>query len=79
MGPVITAASRDRIVSLIGQGAGEGAKPIVDGRGHSNEQRGTFVGPTVLDGLLRHQPSDGNRNLRPCALRRSRRFCRRGH
>ena len=36
MGPVITAASRDRIVSLIGQGAGDGAKPIVDGRSQSN-------------------------------------------
>ncbi|MFZ0745069.1 MAG: CoA-acylating methylmalonate-semialdehyde dehydrogenase [Terracidiphilus sp.] len=51
MGPVITAASRDRIESLIAQGAGDGAKPIVDGRGHLNGGHGTFVGPTVLDGL----------------------------
>ena len=32
MGPVITQASRDRVVSLIGQGAEQGAQPIVDGR-----------------------------------------------
>ncbi|HUB29071.1 MAG TPA: CoA-acylating methylmalonate-semialdehyde dehydrogenase [Terracidiphilus sp.] len=50
MGPVITRASRDRVVSLIGQGAGDGAKAIVDGRGASNSG-GSFVGPTVLDGL----------------------------
>jgi malonate-semialdehyde dehydrogenase (acetylating) / methylmalonate-semialdehyde dehydrogenase len=50
MGPVITRASRDRVNSLIGQGAGDGAKPIVDGRSMSNST-GSFVGPTVLDGL----------------------------
>ncbi|MGB6194169.1 MAG: CoA-acylating methylmalonate-semialdehyde dehydrogenase [Terracidiphilus sp.] len=50
MGPVITAASRERILSLVGQGAAEGAKPIVDGRGIS-AGNGSFVGPTVLDGL----------------------------
>jgi malonate-semialdehyde dehydrogenase (acetylating) / methylmalonate-semialdehyde dehydrogenase len=50
MGPVITTASRERILSLIGQGAGEGAKTIVDGRGLSNS-KGSFVGPTVLDGV----------------------------
>jgi len=50
MGPVITAASRERVVSLIGKGAGDGAKAIVDGRGYSNGG-GSFVGPTVLDGL----------------------------
>src|ERR1700761_1462076 len=50
MGPVITKASRERVVSLIGQGATEGAKPIVDGRGASKSD-GSFVGPTVLDGL----------------------------
>jgi malonate-semialdehyde dehydrogenase (acetylating)/methylmalonate-semialdehyde dehydrogenase len=50
MGPVITNASRERVVSLIGQGANDGAKPIVDGRNVSNSN-GSFVGPTVLDGL----------------------------
>jgi malonate-semialdehyde dehydrogenase (acetylating)/methylmalonate-semialdehyde dehydrogenase len=56
MGPVITAASRDRIVSLIGQGATDGAKPIVDGRSLANGGKGTFVGPTVLDGLPAASP-----------------------
>jgi malonate-semialdehyde dehydrogenase (acetylating)/methylmalonate-semialdehyde dehydrogenase len=50
MGPVITKASRDRVVSLIGQGAGDSAKLLVDGRNVSNGN-GSFVGPTVLDGL----------------------------
>jgi len=50
MGPVITKASRDRVVSLIGQGAGDSAKLLVDGRNASNGD-GSFVGPTVLDGL----------------------------
>ncbi len=50
MGPVITAASRDRVMSLIGEGATQGAKTIVDGR-NINTAAGSFVGPTVLDGL----------------------------
>ena len=54
MGPVITAASRDRVVSLIGQGAEQGAKPVADGRGWNS--RGSFVGPTVLDGLPAASP-----------------------
>jgi len=51
MGPVITRASRDRVVSLIGQGADQGARPVVDGRSQVNGHAGSFVGPTVLDGL----------------------------
>jgi malonate-semialdehyde dehydrogenase (acetylating)/methylmalonate-semialdehyde dehydrogenase len=54
MGPVITPASRDRVVSLIGQGADQGAQPIVDGRGLTGE--GFFVGPTVLEGLPASSP-----------------------
>jgi len=51
MGPVITAESKARIESLIAQGANDGAKPLVDGRGANAASRGTFVGPTVLDGV----------------------------
>lgn len=54
MGPVITAASRERVMSLIGQGADQGAEPIVDGRGFKSN--GSFVGPTVLDGLPAGSP-----------------------
>jgi malonate-semialdehyde dehydrogenase (acetylating)/methylmalonate-semialdehyde dehydrogenase len=50
MGPVITHASRERVMSLIGQGADQGARAIVDGRGVQSAG-GSFVGPTVLDGL----------------------------
>ncbi|MEO6606690.1 MAG: CoA-acylating methylmalonate-semialdehyde dehydrogenase [Aeromicrobium sp.] len=51
MGPVVTAASRDRVVDYIGQGEDAGAKVVVDGRdlvveGHED---GFFVGPTLLD------------------------------
>ncbi|MEP6852086.1 MAG: CoA-acylating methylmalonate-semialdehyde dehydrogenase [bacterium] len=51
MGPVVTATSRERILSLIGSGAEQGATLVVDGRdlvvdGH---EEGFFVGPTLLD------------------------------
>jgi malonate-semialdehyde dehydrogenase (acetylating)/methylmalonate-semialdehyde dehydrogenase len=58
MGPVITRASKDRVESLIGQGAEQGAKAIVDGRGLKGAEAtdGSFVGPTVLDGLPASSP-----------------------
>ena len=51
MGPVVTAAARDRIKGLIDSGCNEGAQLVVDGRdirvdGHEN---GFFVGPTLFD------------------------------
>ncbi|MBW0100433.1 CoA-acylating methylmalonate-semialdehyde dehydrogenase, partial [Pseudonocardia sp. KRD-184] len=51
MGPVITAAARDRIVDLIGTGQAQGATLSVDGRGLSvpGHEDGFFVGPTVID------------------------------
>jgi malonate-semialdehyde dehydrogenase (acetylating)/methylmalonate-semialdehyde dehydrogenase len=51
MGPVVTAAARDRIVSLIGTGSEQGAELLVDGRGLSvpGHEDGFFVGPTVID------------------------------
>jgi malonate-semialdehyde dehydrogenase (acetylating)/methylmalonate-semialdehyde dehydrogenase len=51
MGPVITAAARDRIVGLIDSGEQQGAKVAVDGRGISvpGHEGGFFVGPTVID------------------------------
>jgi malonate-semialdehyde dehydrogenase (acetylating) / methylmalonate-semialdehyde dehydrogenase len=51
MGPVVTAAARDRITGLIGTGAEQGATLSVDGRGLSVEgyENGFWVGPTVID------------------------------
>ena len=53
MGPVVTAAARDRIVGLIGSGEQQGASLPVDGRGLVVEgyENGFFVGPTVIDGV----------------------------
>jgi malonate-semialdehyde dehydrogenase (acetylating)/methylmalonate-semialdehyde dehydrogenase len=56
MGPVITAASRERIEQLIAQGASEGARPTLDGRRGNGGSRGNFVGPTVLDGVPASSP-----------------------
>ena len=56
MGPVITRASRDRVNSLIGQGTEHGARAIVDGREFQPAGSGSFVGPTVLDGLPAASP-----------------------
>ena len=51
MGPVVTAAAKERIVRLIGTGAEQGAELAVDGRGFTvpDHESGFFVGPTVID------------------------------
>jgi malonate-semialdehyde dehydrogenase (acetylating)/methylmalonate-semialdehyde dehydrogenase len=51
MGPVVTAAAKERIESLIGTGEQQGAKLLVDGRGRkvSGFEDGFFVGPTLID------------------------------
>src|SRR5580765_6544001 len=46
MGPVVTAAARDRIVGYIGE---TGADIVVDGRELDIEGDGFWVGPTLLD------------------------------
>jgi len=53
MGPVITPQSRTRIEDLIGRGAKDGAKILVDGRNAkiANRESGNFILPTILDGL----------------------------
>ncbi len=57
MGPVITGESKSRIEMLIGKGAQEGAKIVVDGRHKKVDgyENGYFVYPTVLD----HVPPQG--------------------
>ncbi|MGX6601368.1 CoA-acylating methylmalonate-semialdehyde dehydrogenase [Micromonosporaceae bacterium Da 78-11] len=51
MGPVVTAAAKERIEGLIGTGEQQGAKVTVDGRGLKvpGFENGFFVGPTVID------------------------------
>jgi malonate-semialdehyde dehydrogenase (acetylating)/methylmalonate-semialdehyde dehydrogenase len=53
MGPVITQQSKQRVVSLISAGVGEGAKAILDGRNTKipGYESGNFLTPTILDGL----------------------------
>ena len=52
-GPVITQASKDRILGLIGSGVEQGAKLVVDGRGLKIQgyENGFFVGPTLFDNV----------------------------
>jgi malonate-semialdehyde dehydrogenase (acetylating)/methylmalonate-semialdehyde dehydrogenase len=50
MGPVITAASRDRIVDYVDRGAAAGATLVVDGR-NAGSDGGFFVGPTLFDNV----------------------------
>jgi malonate-semialdehyde dehydrogenase (acetylating)/methylmalonate-semialdehyde dehydrogenase len=51
MGPVITRQSKERVQNLIGVGARDGAKVVLDGRNPTvaKYEAGNFVKPTVLD------------------------------
>ncbi|MDP9665787.1 MULTISPECIES: CoA-acylating methylmalonate-semialdehyde dehydrogenase [Pseudomonas] len=51
MGPLVTAAARDKVVGYIEEGVAAGARLVVDGRGlHvSGNEEGYFVGGTLFD------------------------------
>jgi malonate-semialdehyde dehydrogenase (acetylating)/methylmalonate-semialdehyde dehydrogenase len=51
MGPLVTAAHRDKVKSYIDTGAAEGAAVVVDGRGLTvaGHEKGFFLGPTLFD------------------------------
>jgi malonate-semialdehyde dehydrogenase (acetylating)/methylmalonate-semialdehyde dehydrogenase len=51
MGPVVTAAAKQRIERLIGEGVEQGATLVVDGRGFQvpGRESGFFVGGTLFD------------------------------
>jgi malonate-semialdehyde dehydrogenase (acetylating)/methylmalonate-semialdehyde dehydrogenase len=53
MGPVITKQSQERIENSIAKGISQGATALLDGRNASisGYEGGSFVNPTVLDGL----------------------------
>jgi malonate-semialdehyde dehydrogenase (acetylating)/methylmalonate-semialdehyde dehydrogenase len=51
MGPLVTAAHREKVVGYIDAGVAEGAKLVVDGRGHvvKGHEDGFFLGGTLFD------------------------------
>ena len=51
MGPLVTAAHKERVESYIARGVEEGATLVVDGRGHvvEGQEGGFFVGGTLFD------------------------------
>jgi malonate-semialdehyde dehydrogenase (acetylating)/methylmalonate-semialdehyde dehydrogenase len=49
VGPVVSETARERIRAAIEQAAADGAQIVVDGRDAEGE--GSFVGPTILDGV----------------------------
>jgi malonate-semialdehyde dehydrogenase (acetylating)/methylmalonate-semialdehyde dehydrogenase len=52
VGPVISCAARDRIRDWIERSVRDGAQLVVDGREPSGgDAQGSFVGPTILDGV----------------------------
>ena len=53
MGPVISAAHRDRVLGYIEKGVSEGARLVLDGRQNAGSGRrgGFFLGPTLFDGV----------------------------
>jgi malonate-semialdehyde dehydrogenase (acetylating) / methylmalonate-semialdehyde dehydrogenase len=53
MGPLVNAAHRKKVESYIDQGVAEGARLVVDGRGHrvSGFEQGFFTGATLFDNV----------------------------
>ena len=49
MGPLITAAHRDKVAGYIAAGASQGATVVVDGRDEDVPAEGFFLGTTLLD------------------------------
>jgi malonate-semialdehyde dehydrogenase (acetylating)/methylmalonate-semialdehyde dehydrogenase len=51
MGPLVTAAHRDKVTSYVESGAAEGAELVVDGRGgdYDADGDGYFLAPTLFD------------------------------
>lgn len=58
MGPLVSAAARDRVMSAVAAGERAGARVVVDGRAstYDADGQGFFVGPTLLDGVRPGSP-----------------------
>jgi malonate-semialdehyde dehydrogenase (acetylating) / methylmalonate-semialdehyde dehydrogenase len=67
MGPVISQASKDRILGLISQAEKDGARVLVDGRGAEipGYSSGSFLRPTVLADLPIESPVAGTEIFGP--------------
>lgn len=53
LGPVVSARAKERVTAMIDSGKSEGAALLLDGRGANvaDYPNGSFVGPTVFDGV----------------------------
>ena len=56
MGPLVTAAHRDRVAGYIQAGIDQGATAVVDGRAvqANSDGEGYFIGPTLFDNVAPH-------------------------
>ena len=53
MGPLVTREHLERVLGYVATGVEEGAKLVVDGRGHrvAGHERGFFIGPVLFDAV----------------------------
>jgi malonate-semialdehyde dehydrogenase (acetylating)/methylmalonate-semialdehyde dehydrogenase len=63
MGPVITAESRKRILSVVDKGLSNGGKVLLDGRSCAGD--GNFLAPTVISGIDDSNPLMGTEIFGP--------------
>lgn len=58
LGPVVSARHKEKVLAFVEQGASDGAKLVLDGRGAKVDGRpkGHFVGPTIFDGVEPSMP-----------------------
>ena len=68
VGPVVSKAAKERILSLIDAGVKEGAKLELDGRDVkvSGYEQGNFVGPTIFSGVKTNMSVYTHEIFGPC-------------
>lgn len=73
MGPLVTAAHRDRVAGFVDAGEHAGATVVVDGRQGSYDAEGSgfFLGPTLFDHVTPEMPVDTEEIFGPvlCVVR----------
>ncbi len=81
MGPLVTAAHRDKVAGYIDAGEAAGATMVLDGRKVTPDAdgEGFFLNPTLFDNVTTDMSHLHRRDLRPGPLRGPRRVLRRGH